>query len=323
MTFDDFHFASILVSTVRNAPVLIFAAMAGLFAERSGVIDIGLEGKILASAFTSAAVAFATQNPWYGVAAGVLVSVALATLQAYVSITQKGNQLVAGIAINIATSGLTFVVAQFFFQQGGRTPDLGQARLFDVVLPGSAAVEGIPFIGWLYAHLIGGHSVLVYLAFGLVPLVHWVLYHSRFGLRLRACGENPHAADAAGVSVERQRYMAMLVAGVLCSFSGAYLAIVQSGFFLRDMSAGAGYLALTAMVFGNWRPVYTFLGCLMFGFFGAVQIQIEGVDLPGIGRIPGSLIQMVPYVVTVIVLAGLMAKSVAPKALGTPFVKSR
>jgi ABC-type uncharacterized transport system permease subunit len=323
MSFDDFHFASILVSTVRNAPVLIFAAMAGLFAERSGVIDIGLEGKILASAFTSAAVAFTTQNPWYGVAAGTLVCALLALLQGYVSITQKGNQLVAGIAINIAMSGLTFVLAQFYFQQGGRTPDLGQARLFDVVLPGTQYVEGIPFLGWLYAHLIGGHSALVYLAFALVPLVHWVLYHSRFGLRLRACGENPHAADAAGVSVEKTRYLAMLVCGVLCSFSGAYLAIVQSGFFLRDMSAGAGYLALTAMVFGNWRPVYTFLGCLMFGFFGAVQIQIEGVDLPGIGRIPGSLIQMVPYVVTVVVLAGLMAKSVAPKALGTPFVKSR
>ncbi|MFS2006783.1 ABC transporter permease [Duganella sp. CT11-25] len=323
MTFDDLHIGSILVSTVRNAPVLIFAGMAGLFAERSGVIDIGLEGKILASAFVSAAVAFATQNPWYGILAGMLVSVLLATLQGYVAISQKGNQLVAGIAINIAMSGLTFVVAQFFFQQGGRTPDLGTARLFDVVLPGSAAVEGIPFIGWVYAHLIGGHSVLVYLAFALVPAVHWVVYHSRFGLRLRACGENPHAADAAGVNVERQRYMAMLIAGVLCSFSGAYLAIVQSGFFLRDMSAGAGYLALTAMVFGNWRPVYTFLGCLMFGFFGAVQIQIEGVDLPLVGRLPGSLIQMVPYVVTVIVLAGLMAKSVAPKALGTPFVKSR
>ena len=323
MTFDDLHIGSILVSTVRNAPVLIFAAMAGLFAERSGVIDIGLEGKILASAFVSAAVAFATQNPWYGVAAGVAVSVALATLQGYVSITQKGNQLVAGIAINIAMSGLTFVVAQFFFQQGGRTPDLGQARLFDVVLPGSAAVVDVPFLGWLYTKLIGGHSVLVYLAFALVPLVHWVLYHTRFGLRLRACGENPHAADAAGVSVEWTRYKAMIIAGVLCSFSGAYLAIVQSGFFLRDMSAGAGYLALTAMVFGNWRPLYTFFDCLMFGFFGAVQIQIEGVDLPLVGRIPGSLIQMVPYVVTVIVLAGLMAKSVAPKAIGVPFVKSR
>ena len=323
MTFDDLHLGSILVSTVRNAPVLIFAGMAGLFAERSGVIDIGLEGKILASAFVSAAVAYLTQNPWNGIAAGMLVSVLLATLQAYVAITQKGNQLVAGIAINIAMSGLTFVVAQYIFQQGGRTPDIGSARLFDVVLPGTEAIRDVPFIGWVYAHLIGGHSVLVYLAFALVPLVHWLLYHTRFGLRLRACGENPHAADAAGVNVARQRYTTMIVAGVLCSFSGAYLSIVQSGFFLRDMSAGAGYLALTAMVFGNWRPLYTFLGCLMFGFFAAVQIQIEGVDLPLVGRLPGSLIQMVPYVVTVIVLAGLMAKSVAPKALGTPFVKSR
>jgi simple sugar transport system permease protein len=244
-------------------------------------------------------------------------------VQAFVAITQKGNQLVCGIAINIAMSGLTFVLAQFFFQQGGRTPDLGAARLSDVVLPGTAALDSIPFIGWLYGHVIGGQSVLVYLAFILVPIVHWVIYHSRFGLRLRACGENPHAADAAGVSVERTRYLAMFVAGVLCSFSGAYLAIVQSGFFLRDMSAGAGYLALTALVFGNWRPIYTVLGCLMFGLFGAIQIQLEGVDLPVVGRIPGSLIQMIPYVVTVVVLAGLMAKSVAPKAIGKPFVKSR
>jgi simple sugar transport system permease protein len=240
MTFEDLHIGSILVSTVRNAPVLIFAGMAGLFAELSGVIDIGLEGKILASAFVSAAVAYITQNPWNGIAAGMLVSVLLATLQAYVAITQKGNQLVAGIAINIAMSGLTFVVAQYIFQQGGRTPDIGQARLFDVVLPGTAAIQDVPVIGWVYAHLIGGHSVLVYLAFALVPLVHWLLYHTRFGLRLRACGENPHAADAAGVNVARQRYTTMIVAGVLCSFSGAYLSIVQSGFFLRDMSAGAG-----------------------------------------------------------------------------------
>jgi simple sugar transport system permease protein len=320
---EDLHIASIVVSTIRNAPVLIFAALAGLFAERSGVVDIGLEGKILASAFVSAAVAYTTQNPYWGLAAGVAVSVALAMIQAFVSITQKGNQLVCGIAINIAMSGLTFVLAQFFFQQGGRTPDLGDARLADVVLPGTAALEHIPFIGWFYGHVIGGHSILVYLAFLLLPVVHWVVYHSRFGLRLRACGENPHAADAAGVSVERTRYLAMLVAGVLCSFSGAYLSVVQSGFFLRDMSAGAGYLALTALVFGNWRPTHTVLGCLMFGFFGAVQIQIEGVDLPVVGRIPGSLIQMIPYVVTVIVLAGLMAKSVAPKAAGKPFVKSR
>ena len=320
---EDFQFASIVVSTIRNAPVLIFAAMAGLFAERSGVIDLGLEGKILASAFVSAGVAYSYQDPWLGIAAGMLASSVLAMVQAFVSITQRGNQLVAGMAINIAMSGLTFVVAQYFFQQGGRTPELGAARLSDVVLPGTALLADLPFIGWFYGHVIGGHSVLVYAAFLLLPLVHWLLYHSRFGLRLRACGENPHAADAAGVNVEATRYIAMLIAGILCSFSGAYLAIVQSGFFLRDMSAGAGYLALTAMVFGNWRPFYTFLGCLMFGFFGAVQIQLEGVDLPVVGRIPGALIQMVPYVVTVIVLAGLMAKSVAPKAIGVPFVKSR
>jgi simple sugar transport system permease protein len=244
-------------------------------------------------------------------------------VQAYVSITQRGNQLVAGIAINIAMSGLTFVLAQFFFQQGGRTPDLGDARFTEIVLPATSALDKIPFVGWLYGHVIGGHSVLVYLAFLLLPVVHWVVYHSRFGLRLRACGENPHAADAAGVSVAKTRYLAMFTAGVLCSFSGAYLAIVQSGFFLRDMSAGAGYLALTALVFGNWRPLHTVLGCLMFALFQAVQIQIEGVDLPVVGRIPGSLIQMIPYVVTVVVLAGLMAKSVAPKAIGQPFVKSR
>ncbi|AZP13102.1 ABC transporter permease [Undibacterium parvum] len=321
--FEDFHLASILVATIRNAPVLMFAALAGLFAERSGIVDLALEGKMLAAAFVSAAVAYATQNPWLGVLAGVGISVAVAMLQGFVSITQKGNQLVAGIALNIAISGLTFVLAQFFFAQGGRTPDLGQARLFDIVLPGSALVADIPFLGWFYTQFLGGHSALVYLAFALIPVVHWIIYHSSFGLRLRAVGENPHAADAAGVSVEATRFMAMLCAGVLCSFSGAYLSLVQSGFFLRDMSAGNGYLALTALVFGNWRPLHTALGCLMFGFFAALQVQIEGVTFPGVGKIPGSLIQMIPYVITVIVLAGLMAKSVAPKAIGLPFVKSR
>jgi ABC-type uncharacterized transport system permease subunit len=307
---EDLQLGTIVVSTVRNAPLLIFAAMAGLFAERSGVIDLALEGKMLASAFVSAAVAFATQNPWYGIAAGMAVSTALALVQGFVAITQRGNQLVGGIAINITMSGLTFVLAQYFFAQGGQTPNLGEARLHDIVLPGTEALANVPFLGWFYGHVLGGHTALVYLAFALIPLVHWVLYHSSFGLRLRACGENPHAADAAGISVQATRYMAMTIAGILCSFSGAYLSIVQSGFFLRDMSAGAGYLALTAMVFGNWRPAYTALGCIMFGFFSAVQIQIEGVDLPLVGRIPGSLIQMIPYVVTVIVLAGLMAKSV-------------
>ena len=157
----------------------------------------------------------------------------------------------------------------------------------------------------------------------MIPLVHWLINHSRFGLRLRAVGENPHAADTAGISVGRTRYTALLCGGVLCAFSGAYLSMVQTGFFLRDMSAGNGFLALAALVFGSWRPVHTALGCLMFAFFSALQIQVEGLVFPVIGKIPGSLIQMIPYIFTVVILAGFMAKSIAPKAIGVPFVKSR
>ena len=320
---EDFHVSSILVATIRSAPVLLFAAFAGVFAERSGIIDLALEGKMLASAFVAAACTYATQNPYLGVAAGMLVSCCIVLLQGYVAINQKGNQLVFGIAINIAMSGLTFVLAQYFFQLGGRSPDLGAARFPVWNFPFADWWSTIPALNWLLGKFLGGHTVLVYLAFALIPFLHWFIYHSRFGLRLRAVGENPHAADAAGINVAQTRYLALLCGGVLCSFSGAYLAIVQSGFFLRDMSAGNGFLALTAMVFGNWRPLQTALGCLMFGFFAALQIQMEGVAFPIVGQIPGSLIQMLPFVVTVVVLAGVMAKSVGPKALGVPFVKSR
>ena len=320
---DDIQLSSIFVAMVRSAPVLMFAALGGLFAERSGVVDISLEGKMLAAAFTSAAVAYATQNAWAGVGAAIVVSCLLAALHGYVSIHQRGNQLVSGMAINIAVSGLTFVLAQYFFQLGGRTPDLNAGRFLPIDFPGASAVASVPVLGWFYTKLIGGHTILVYLAFALVPLVHWVIHHTRFGLRLRAVGENPHAADTAGISVSLTRYSALLVCGVMCALSGSYLALVQSGFFIRDMSAGNGFLALAALVFGNWRPYYTALGCLMFAFFSALQIQAEGVEFPVIGKIPGSLIQMIPYVVTVIILAGFMARSVAPKAIGVPFVKSR
>lgn len=320
---DDIQLSSIFVAMVRSAPILLFAAMGGLFAERSGVVDLSLEGKMLASAFTSAAVAYATQNPWWGVGAAIAVSCLLSLLHGYVSINQRGNQLVSGMAINIAVSGLTFVLAQYFFQLGGRTPDLNDGRFLPIDFPGAAAIANVPVLGWLYGKLLGGHTILAYLAFLAVPLVHWIVNHTRFGLRLRSVGENPHAADTAGISVAWTRYSALLVAGFMCALSGSYLALVQSGFFIRDMSAGNGFLALAALVFGNWRPLYTALGCLMFAFFSALQIQAEGVAFPIIGKIPGSLIQMIPYVVTVIILAGFMARSVAPKAIGVPFVKSR
>jgi len=320
---DSIQLSSILVAMVRGAPVLLFAALGGLFAERSGIVDLGLEGKILGSAFASASVAYATQNPWLGLLAGIAVSCMLALLHGYVCIQQRGNQLVSGMAINIAVSGLTFVLAQFFFQQGGRSPSLDEGRFAVLNIPGAQALADVPGLGWLLRELLGGHTILVYLAFLAVPLVHWVVNHTRFGLRLRAVGDNPHAADTAGIHVGRTRYLALLVGGVLCGLSGSYLAIVQTGFFLRDMSAGNGFLALAALVFGSWRATHTAIGCLMFAFFTSLQIQLEGVALPVVGKVPGSLIQMIPYVVTVIILAGFMAKSIAPKAIGVPFVKSR
>lgn len=320
---DDIQISSILVAMLRSSPVLIFAALGGLLAERSGVVDISLEGKILGSAFAAAGVAYASQNPWLGMLAGIAVSCVLAMLHAYVCIHQRGNQLVSGMAINISVSGLTFVLAQYFFQQGGRSPPLDEGRFTVLHIPGSEALAGVPVWGWLLRDFLGGHSILVYMAFLAVPVVHWLVSSTRFGLRLRAVGDNPHAADAAGVHVGATRYLALLAGGLLCGLAGTYLSVVQTGFFLRDMSAGNGFLALAALVFGSWRPLHTLLGCLMFAFFSALQMQLEGLVLPLIGKVPGSLIQMIPYVVTVIILAGFMARSVAPKAIGVPFVKSR
>jgi simple sugar transport system permease protein len=165
--------------------------------------------------------------------------------------------------------------------------------------------------------------VLVYLTLIIIPAVTWVVYKSRFGLRLRAVGENPHAADTAGVSVARVRYIALFWGGVLCGLAGTYLSVYQTGSFIRDMSAGKGFLALAALIFGKWRPVPAVLGCLLFAFTDALQIRMEGVAIPGIGVIPSEFIGVIPYVLTVLLLAGFVGRAVAPKAIGIPFVKSR
>ena len=157
----------------------------------------------------------------------------------------------------------------------------------------------------------------------LVPLVAWVVYRTRFGLRLRAVGENPAAVDTAGISVEGMRYRALMVTGALCGIAGAYLSIAQSAGFTRDMTAGKGYLALAALIFGKWRPVPALLACLLFAFTDALQARLQGVPLPGIGVVPVQLIQALPYLLTILLLAGFVGKSVAPKAIGIPYVKER
>jgi len=319
-----FTMLPLLDSTLRVAVPLVLAALAGLFAERSGVVDIGLEGKMLGAAFAAATVAAVTGSAWVGLLAGIVISISLALLHGLASITYNGNQVVSGMALNILVAGLAPVLGNAWFGQGGQTPLLGPgARFAPITLPGVEALRGIPVLGPIYAEIISGHNILVYVAAAIVPLTAWVVYRTRFGLRLRAAGENPHALDTAGVSVVLMRYRAMLICGALCGIAGAYLSIAQNAQFIRDMTAGRGYLALAALVFGKWRPLTALYACLLFAFADALQIRLQGASLPVIGPVPVQLIQALPYILTVLLLAGFVGRAVAPKASGIPFVKDR
>lgn len=311
-------------STLRIAAPLILAALAGLVAERAGVVDIGLEGKMLAAAFAAASGAYVSGSPWVGLFAGMMTSVFLALIHGYVSISQRGNQIVSGMAINIMVAGLAPTLANAWFSRGGQTPLLGnEARFTSIELPFAGMLENVPLLGSLYSDLLSGHTLLTYLAFLLVPLVAWVLYKTRFGLRLRAVGENPEAVDTAGISVALLRYQAMIIAGLLCGVAGSALSTALGAGFIRDMSAGKGFLALAAMIFGKWKPVPTLLACLLFAFVDALQGRLQGVSLPLIGEIPVQFTIMLPYVLTVIILAGFVGKIEAPKASGIPYEKDR
>ena len=181
----------------------------------------------------------------------------------------------------------------------------------------------MPLVGPLYRDLVSGHNVIVYLAIFAVPLTAWVIYRTRFGLRLRAVGENPAAVDTAGISVVLLRYRAVIIAGILCGVAGAYLALAQSAGFGRDMTAGQGYIALAALIFANWRPWRVLGACFLFGLLSALSIRLQGVVLPTIGVVPVQLMQALPYILTVILLAGFIGKAVPPRAGGVPYVKER
>lgn len=311
-------------STFRLATPLVLAAMAGLFAERSGIVDIGLEGKILGAAFAAAAAAALTGSAWVGLMTAMGVSLALALLHGFACITHRGDQVVSGVAINIAVAGLAPVLADAWFQQAGRVPITGEGTRFRAIdLPFADALRDIPYLGPLYADVISGHNLLVYLAALSVPLTGWIVYRTRFGLRLRAVGENPSAVDTAGISVNGMRFRALMITGLLCGIAGAYLSIAQGAGFTRDMSAGKGFLALAALIFGKWRPVPVLAACLLFAFADAIQARLQGVELPLIGEVPTQAIQALPYLLTILLLAGFVGRAVAPKAIGQPYVKER
>ncbi len=316
--------AQVLASTLRLATPLILCALAGMFSERAGVVDIGLEGKLLMGAFAAAAVTSLVGSPWIGLLAAIGASVILALIHGFACITHRGEQIVSGVAINILASGLTVVLAIAIFSQGGSTPSLSRDERFDeFALPFADTISGVPFIGPLYAETLSGHNILVYVALLMVPITIYVLFRTAFGLRLRAVGEAPEAVDSAGYSVAFLRYRAVIIAGVLCGIAGAYLSIAHGGGFVREMSAGKGYIALAALIFGHWKPMPTLFACLLFGALESTATRLSNVSLPGIGTLPVDVILLAPYILTVILLAGFVGRAVPPRAIGVPYVKER
>ena len=298
--------------------------MAGIFSERSGIIDISLEGKMLMSAFAAASVAAVTGQPWLALLVAIGVSVFLSLIHGFACITHRGNQVVSGLAINILASGLTVTLGIAFFAQGGQTPFLkGDQRFGPITLPFADAIRDVPFLGPIYAEVISGHNIIVWIALLAVVITSFVMMRTRFGLRLRAVGEKPEAVDTAGISVVLMRYQAVIIAGVLCGIAGAYLSIAHGAGFVREMTAGKGYIALAAMIFGNWRPLQALYACLMFGFLDAVAARVQGLELPIIGEVSSDLILALPYVLTVIFLAGFIGRATPPAAIGAPYVKER
>ena len=294
----------ILDSTLRLATPLLLACLAGLFSERAGIFDIGLEGKMLMAAMASGAVAALTGSVWLGLGAGIVASLLLAALHGVASIT--------------------VLVAQRLFGQGGRTPPLdGASRFNPITLPFADAVRDVPILGPIYADLLSGHTILTYVALLLVPATAWVLYRTRFGLRLRAVGENPAAVDTAGISVVGLRYAAVAITGILCGLAGAYMATALQAGFGREMTAGRGYIALAALIFAKWRPWGALWATLLFGFFQALALRPDVVEGVAGVKIPVSLLDALPYILTVLVLAGFVGKAIPPRAGGEPYVKER
>lgn len=293
----------LLFSTIRSATPLIFAALGGMFSERAGVINIALEGLMLAGAFTAAVVTYELQNPYLGFLCGIAVGAIVAFIFAVAVIKFEADQVVAGFAISMLMLGLPAVISSRLYDSAGSTQQIAQE--------------------YLLPNFYNRISIASILAFLLVPVCWYVLYKTPFGLRIRATGEKPEAADAAGVNVIRLRYIAVVISGVLAAAGGAYLSIGQSSLFTRGMTAGRGYIALAALILAKWKPIPVLFACLFFGFTEALSIQMQGASWAKINGedIPVQFVQMIPYVLTIIVLAGFIGLSRAPKALGIPYRK--
>jgi len=282
-------------STLRMSTPLLFAALAGLLSERAGVVNIALEGLMLVGAFAAAAATHTTQSPVMGVLAAILAGILLAAVYGLAVIPLRSNQIVAGTAINMLAAGVTPFLCKILYGSSTGTPSIPMESRFD-----SAPV----WMAWLLV-------VAIWLWMSRTPSGSW----------FRFAGENPQALDAAGVRVNRVRWSAVLLSGAVAGIGGASLSIFLASSFSRQMTAGRGFMALAALIFGKWRPLPAALACLLFGFADSMQIRLQGVVVWGTEPVPVQFIQILPYVVTVLVLAGFVGKSRAPRALGLPFEK--
>ncbi len=309
--------APLLASTVRNATPLIFAALGGMFSERSGVVNIGLEGLMLIAAFAGVVGAHLTGSALVGLGFGLGAGLLFALIHALMCITFEADQIISGTAINLLALGGTGYLMVLIFGSGGTSPRVNGFE--EVAVPG---LSQIPLIG----PALFNQSLLVYLMYALIPITYFVLFRTPFGLRIRATGEVPEAVDTAGVSVPLMRYYGVALSGLLAACGGVYLSMGIHSAFTENMTGGRGFIALAALIFGNWKPLNAWGATLLFGFTQAIQINIQQcVSTSGSSDLPffflPQIVGLLPYIVTIIVLAGFVGRSSPPAAVGVPYDK--
>jgi general nucleoside transport system permease protein len=301
-----FTWSALIAATLRFATPLLFAALGGIISERSGVINIGLEGMMLMGAFFGILGADITGSWVGGIAIAMAAGGALAFVHAVFSIHLRADQVVSGTAVNFLALGITGYIFIAHYGDSGSPSDI--SRVPDIALP---VVRHIPFFG----EAIGHANLLTWIGLLLVPIMTVLLFRTRRGLRLRAVGEKPHAADTVGVSVFATRYAAVVISGMLAALGGAYLSTFV-GSFSQNMTEGRGFIALAAVIFGNWRPVGALAAVLLFGYSSALADR-----LPTFSASTATLFQALPYLLTLIAVAGVIGRSRPPGSIGIPFVK--
>jgi ABC-type uncharacterized transport system permease subunit len=293
---------------LRISAPLVFAAVGETFSQKAGVINVQLEGMMLVGAYTGVTAAISSGDPLIGLLAAIAGGILLALVHGFVCITLGGNQIVSGIALNLFALGMTsFLLDIFFEEERARAPGLEP-----LAIPGLSDIPGL-------GRVLFNQSLGVYLMLVLIPLGFFVLYKTPWGLRVLACGENPRAADTVGANVKAVRYQALILAGGLAGLGGGVLALSQLRFFVDNLTAGRGFIALAAVLFANWRPVQAALAASLFGFADALQLRLQAI---GIG-IPPEALTMLPFVLTLIVLGGFVGRARPPRYFGVPYVRGQ